>query len=69
MALKLRELSQLFFAYRARLIGLEFKRLMKQGRLSLLVGLSFLIGCFLGAEFLSRGILSIRTGLTSKQEG
>lgn len=39
-----------YFAYRARLNELEFKRLMKQGRLSLLVGLSFLIACFLVIE-------------------
>lgn len=37
-----------YFAYRARLNELEFKRLMKQGRMSLLVGLSFLLAC-LGA--------------------
>ncbi len=36
-----------YFAYRARLNGLEFKRLMKHGRMSLLVGLSFLVACFL----------------------
>jgi hypothetical protein len=39
-----------YFAYRARLNALEFKRLMKQGRLSLLVGLSFLAACFLVIE-------------------
>jgi len=39
-----------YFAYRARLNGLEFKRLMKQGRMSLLVGLSFLVACFLIIE-------------------
>jgi len=39
-----------YFAYRARLNELEFKRLMKQGRMSLLVGLSFLIVCFLIIE-------------------
>ena len=39
-----------YFAYRARLNELEFKRLMKQGRLSLLVGLSFLVACFLAIE-------------------
>ena len=39
-----------YFAYRARLNELEFKRLMKQGRLSLLVGLSFLAACFLFIE-------------------
>jgi hypothetical protein len=41
-----------YFAYRARLNVLEFKRLMKQGRLSLLVGLSFLVVCFVAAEWL-----------------
>ena len=35
-----------YFAYRARLNELEFKRLMQQGRMSLLVGVSFLIACF-----------------------
>jgi len=39
-----------YFAYRARLNQLEFKRLMKQGRLSLLVGLTFLAACFLIIE-------------------
>ena len=39
-----------YFAYRARLNELEFKRLMKQGRLSLLVGLSFLVVCLLLIE-------------------
>lgn len=39
-----------YFAYRARLNDLEFKRLMKQGRLSLLVGFSFLGVCFLLIE-------------------
>jgi hypothetical protein len=37
-----------YFAYRTRLNKLEFKRLMKQGRTSLLVGLCFLLAC-LGA--------------------
>ena len=41
-----------YFAYRARLNDLEFKRLMKQGRLSLAVGLSFLAVCFLSIELL-----------------
>jgi hypothetical protein len=41
-----------YFAYRARLNELEFKRLMKQGRMSLLVGLSFLVACFLVIELL-----------------
>ena len=34
-----------YFTYRARLNELEFKRLMKQGRVSLLVGVSFLLAC------------------------
>jgi hypothetical protein len=37
-----------YFTYRIRLNEMEFKRLMKQGRTSLLVGLSFLLAC-LGA--------------------
>ena len=34
-----------FFAYRANLNRLEFRRLMTEGRTSLLVGLAFLTGC------------------------
>ncbi len=34
-----------YFAYRTRLNELEFKRLMKQGRTSLLVGIAFLLTC------------------------
>ena len=41
-----------YFSYRARLNDLEFKRLMKQGRLSLGVGLTFLVICLLVIEFL-----------------
>ncbi len=41
-----------YFDYRARLNQLEFKRLMKQGRMSLLVGLSFLGLCLLIIELL-----------------
>jgi len=41
-----------YFAYRGRLNQLEFKRLMRQGRISLLVGLSFLIVCLLIIELL-----------------
>jgi hypothetical protein len=43
-----------YFAYRARLNDLEFKRLMKQGRMSLLVGLSFLGLCLLIIELLDQ---------------
>jgi hypothetical protein len=41
-----------YFAYRARLNQLEFKRLMKQGQMSLFVGLSFLGLCLLIIELL-----------------
>ena len=41
-----------YFAYRAKLNWLEFKRLMTQGRQSLFVGLSFLVICLLGGETL-----------------
>ena len=41
-----------YFAHRPRLSELEFKRLVKQCRLSLLVGLSFLGLCLLMIELL-----------------
>jgi hypothetical protein len=42
-----------YFSYRAGLNDLEFKRLMKQGRLSLLVGVFFLACCFTAIEFVA----------------
>jgi len=36
-----------YFAHRATLIQLEFRRLMKQGRTSLLIGLVFLAACLI----------------------
>lgn len=42
-----------YFAYRARLNGLELKRLMKQGRVSLVVGVSFLLACLGTIELFS----------------
>jgi hypothetical protein len=33
------------FAYRAKITGLEFRRLLKQGRTSLFIGLAFLTAC------------------------
>ena len=42
-----------YFGYRAHINELEFKRLMKQGRLSLMIGSVFLGGCLLVAEWLS----------------
>jgi hypothetical protein len=51
-----------YFAYRAKLNRLEFHHLLKQGRLSLIIGLAFLGVCLLAEEiFLRRpqGALSI----------
>jgi hypothetical protein len=44
-----------YFAYRAKLNRLEFGRLMKQGRLSLAIGLVFLAGCLAAGELLAGG--------------
>lgn len=41
-----------YFAYRADLTRLEFRRLMKQGRTSLIIGLVFLATCFAILSFL-----------------
>lgn len=43
------------FAHRAELTGLEFKHLMRQGRTSLLIGLSFLAACLAISETLLPG--------------
>jgi hypothetical protein len=58
-----------YFTYRARLNQLEFKRLMRQGRTSLMVGFSFLGLCLFITEILlpkSKGILPdfVQQGLT-----
>jgi len=42
-----------YFSYRCRLNALEFRRLMKQGRMSLIVGLLFLFLCLLVSEHLA----------------
>jgi hypothetical protein len=42
-----------YFDYRTRMNRLEFKRLMKQGRMSLIVGLSFLGLCLLTIKLLA----------------
>ena len=52
------------FAYRARLNTLEFRRLMQQGRVSLLIGLFFLITCLLTSEFLLSKTPGTLTNLT-----
>jgi hypothetical protein len=44
-----------YFAYRTKLNNLEFTRLMKQGRTSLLIGLPFLIACLLVSKMLLGG--------------
>ena len=41
-----------YFAYRARMNRLEFRRLMKRGRSSLLIGLLFLTACLTAGSFL-----------------
>jgi hypothetical protein len=58
-----------YFAYRARLNNMEFRRLMKQGRLSLVVGISFLATCLVITQLLmsnEHGIVPyfIQQGLT-----
>jgi hypothetical protein len=40
------------FAYRAKITDLEFKRLLKQGRTSLFIGMLFLAGCLLLSKML-----------------
>jgi hypothetical protein len=47
-----------FFAYRAKLNRLEFRRLMAQGRTSLLIGLLFLTGCIATSKLLLGGVPS-----------
>lgn len=44
-----------YFEYQTRLNRLAFKRLMSQGRMSLMVGLGFLIACLLLLEFVPTG--------------
>jgi len=44
-----------YFAHRATLIQLEFSRLMKQGRTSLLIGLVFLAACLVAIRTLVPG--------------
>ena len=46
------------FAHRAKITDLEFKRLLRQGRTSLFIGLVFLAACL----FLSKILLSHETG-------
>lgn len=51
-----------YFAYRAKLNRLEFRHLLKEGRINLIIGLMFLGACLLTSELLLRqkpGSLSI----------
>lgn len=48
----LQEAVRNYFAYRARLTRLEFRRLMAVGRLSLAIGLAFLAACFVASNAL-----------------
>ncbi len=41
-----------YFSYRARMNRLEFRRLMKRGRLSLIIGLLFLAACLVSGKLL-----------------
>jgi hypothetical protein len=43
-----------YFGYRARLNGLEFRRLLQEGWRSLLIGLLFLAGCLTFSDLLGR---------------
>jgi hypothetical protein len=43
-----------YFAYRAKLKRLEFRHLLKQGRVSLVIGLAFLGACLVTSELLFR---------------
>lgn len=43
-----------YFIYRAKLTALEFKRLMRLGRFSLLIGVIFLAGCLMLSALLDR---------------
>lgn len=41
-----------FFAYRAKLNQLQFRRLMKEGQVALVIGLGFLASCLVGGKML-----------------
>lgn len=50
-----REAIHNFFAYRAQLTRLEFRRVMAEGRVGLAIGLGFLFTCLFIRAFLPRG--------------
>jgi hypothetical protein len=43
-----------YFAYRAEINALEFSRMMKDGRVSLFIGLAFLTVCLVASEMLAQ---------------
>jgi hypothetical protein len=43
-----------YFAYRAKLNWLQFRHLLKQGRTSLIIGLTFLAACMITSQLLRR---------------
>jgi hypothetical protein len=59
---KMAEAVHNFFAYRAKLNRLEFRRLIQQGRTSLLIGLVFLAACLLVIRLLLARVAGPWTG-------
>lgn len=58
-----------YFAYRAKVTALELRRLLKDGRLSLLIGSLFLCTCLIVGDMLAKGLPAsaagiVREGLT-----
>lgn len=52
-----------YFAERARLTRVEFHHLLKQGRTSLAIGLSFLVSCLMISELLASSRVGVVPGL------
>lgn len=46
----IRHAVHFYFAHRTQMAGLDFKRLMKQGRTSLLIGVVFLVACLVASK-------------------
>ena len=58
-----------YFAYRTKLNRMEFHRLLKQGRVSLVIGLAFLALCLLASELLLRqGASSVSHRATNQSD-
>lgn len=52
---KVQESVQHYFAYRSEILWREFRQLMKEGRLTLLIGLTFMAACEFAALVLLKG--------------